>query len=338
MELAARKHHRMNPDQSHTADDIGSELQALTAAAGICRRDDRLMVRMVGDDRVSFLHGMCSNDIKNLKPGMLTYALILDDHAHVIADIYPWADDDALYLDVDRGPWARTREHLEKFLVADDVEMEELEQAAVIEVVGPRSAAAVAPIVAAADGLAPWHFVKDEGRMAANLPRNGLAAFTVVVPKAQADSLLPGLIKANPGSREVSLAALEVLRVEQGFARVGVDATEKTIALEARLENGISYNKGCYVGQETVERATARGGIKKRLYGLRIAGRSPQAGATAWLDGKEVGRVSSIASSPRLGVLALGIMHHSAWKPGAAVVLKDSAGETSAVVSDLPFE
>jgi folate-binding protein YgfZ len=329
----------MNSGESDSIGDIEAQLRTLTTHAGVCRRHDRLAVRMVGDDRATFLHGMCTNDIKSLKPGMLTYALVLTDHAHVIADLYVWADEDALYLEVDRSLWPRTREHLEKFLVADDVEMEEQEQLTVVEIVGPQSAAAVASMVPAAAGLAPWRFVRDEGgALAANLPRIGLAAFTVVTPTIQADSFLRGMITANPGTREVSVAALDVLRVEQGFARVGVDATEKTIALEARLENGISRNKGCYVGQETVERATARGGVKKRLYGLRIAGRRPQAGATAWLDGKEVGLVTSVAASPRLGIVALGIMHHSAWQPGASVVLKDPEGEVPAVVSELPFE
>jgi folate-binding protein YgfZ len=328
----------MKSGEPHTSSEIEAQLQALTAHAGICWREDRMAVRVVGDDRASFLHGMCSNDIKNLKPGMLTYALVLTDHAHVIADIYVWADDDAMYLDVDRGLWSRTREHLEKFLVADDVEMEEQDQLAVIEVVGPHCGAAVTSIAPEAAGLAPWRFVKHDGQLAANLPRIGLAAFTVIVPISQADSFVREMISANPGTREVSVAALEVLRVEQGFARVGVDATEKTIALEARLQNGISYDKGCYVGQETIERATTRGGVKRRLYGLRIAGRKPQAGATAWLDGKEVGLVTSVAASPRLGIVGLGIMHHSAWKPGASVTLKDPDGEVPAVVSELPFE
>jgi folate-binding protein YgfZ len=328
----------MKSDESHASGEIEAQLQALTAHAGVCRREDRLAVRVVGDDRASFLHGMCSNDIKNLKHGTVTYALILTDHAHVVADIYVWADDDAIYLEVERGLWPRTREHLEKFLVADDVEMEQQENLTVIEVVGPQSAAAVASIAPQAAGLAPWRFVKHDEKLVANLPRIGLAAFTVVVPTPQTESLVREMISANPGTREASVAALEVLRVEQGFARVGVDATEKTIALEARLQNGISYNKGCYVGQETIERATARGGVKKRLYGLRIAGRKPQAGATAWMDGKEVGLVTSIAASPRFGIVGLGIMHHSAWQPGSWVTLKDPDGEVPAVVSELPFE
>ncbi len=329
----------MTPGESHIERDLAAQLEALTASAGICRRDERLVVRMVGDDRTAFLHGMCSNDIKNLKPGMVTYALILNDHAHVVADIYVWAEERALLIEADRSLWAKAREHLEKFLVADDVEMEDLDDLTVLDVVGPAAAAAVGAVVAEADGLAPWRFIKNQDGMAANLPRIGLTAFTVVVPTNQVESLIGRMLSTVPAIREVGAAALDILRVEQGLARVGVDATESTIALEARLERGISYNKGCYVGQETVERATARGGVKKRLYGLRIRpGRTPQAGAAALLEGKEVGHLTSIAASPRLGVVGLGIMHHSAWKPGAMVTLKDADGESLAEISDLPFE
>jgi folate-binding protein YgfZ len=249
-----------------------------------------------------------------------------------------WADNGVLHLDVDRALWPRIRQHLEKFLVADDVEMEEQEELAILDVAGPDAATAVAAVMPAAAQLAPWRFVLERERMVANLPRIGLTAFTVVLPSSQAGSFLREMMAANPGLREVSVAALDVARVEQGYARVGVDATEKTIALEARLERGISYSKGCYVGQETVERATARGGVKKRLYGLRISGRRPQTGASAWLDGREVGQVSSIAASPRLGIVGLAIMHHSAWQPGTRVVVKDGEGEVAAVVSELPFE
>ncbi len=328
----------MTQGQSHIEGDFAAQLEALTASAGICRNDERRVVRMVGDDRATFLHGMCSNDIKNLKPGMITYALILNDHAHVVADIYVWAEESALLIEADRGLWANAREHLEKFLVADDVEMEDLDDLTVLDVVGPAAAKAVAAVVPDAGGLAPWRFIRDQDRMAANLPRIGLTAFTVVVPTSQIEGAIKRMLSAAPEIREVDAAAVDILRVEQGLARVGVDATEKTIALEARLERGISYNKGCYVGQETVERATARGGVKRRLYGLRIAGSAPRAGAVAWLEGKEVGQLTSIANSPRLGVIGLGIMHHSTWKPGAMITLKDAAGETLAAISDLPFE
>src|SRR5579871_5582110 len=171
-----------------------AQVDAMTAAAGICRREDRLMVRMTGDDRVSFLHGMCSNDIVRLRPGALTYALILTDHAHVVADLYVWAEEDALYLDIDRGLWPGTRAHLEKFLVADDVEMELQDDLLIIDVTGPKAGAAAAALVPASSGLAPWSLLRADRQLIANLPRIGLPAFTVVVPKIQAEGALTRLL------------------------------------------------------------------------------------------------------------------------------------------------
>jgi folate-binding protein YgfZ len=329
----------MSFNRSDTSAEAAGRLGAAPPQVAICRRDDRIVVRMPGDDRVSFMHGMCSNDIKALKPGMVTYALILTDHAHVVADLYVWAADDALYLEAERRLWPKARAHLEKFLVADDVDIEEQEQSSVLDVVGADAGSAVARAIPGAAPLLPWHFINDDGRLIANLPRIGLNGFTVVVPTEQVDNLVRQIISADPMVHEVGLDTLEIWRVERGIPRVGVDATERTLALEARLEAGISFSKGCYVGQETVERATARGGVKKRLCGLRIAGpRIPSPGATVWLDDKEVGVMTSVAASGRLGGVGLGILHHGAWKPGTAVTLRDAAGDTAAVVSDLPFE
>ena len=77
-------------------------------------------------------------------------------------------------------------------------------------------------------------------------------------------------MRRRPGSRRIDASILETIRIENGVARVGVDTTDKTIALEARLNRAISFNKGCYLGQETIERATARGGLKKRMFGLKF--------------------------------------------------------------------
>ena len=83
--------------------------------------DGRVLVRVIGDDRVSFFHGMCSADVKGAKPGSVLAALILTEHAHVIADLFIWVTDDALLLDIDADAWTRTRANLERLLVADDV-------------------------------------------------------------------------------------------------------------------------------------------------------------------------------------------------------------------------
>src|SRR5262249_27513440 len=111
----------------------------------------------------------------------------------------------------------------------------------------------------------------------------------------------------------------------------------KTLALEARMQRAISFDKGCYLGQETVERATSRGGLKKKIMGLRFDAPVPSS-TPLLLDEHEVGRVSSIANSPRLGAIGLAILHHSAWQPGTVLHARLDSSSINATVSELPFD
>lgn len=324
-----------------TVTDIAREYRALRSGAGVRLLDQRLIVRVTGDDRGSFLHGMCSAEIKGLKPGEVVRALFLTEHAHVIAEFFAYAaDDDGILIEIDRELWPQVRDHLERFVVADDVEMDELAGLVVLDIEGPKSLEVVGRIWGkVAASLGPWRYAQ-EVRIA-NLPRFGHPAFTVIIEESRAADLVSRIVGQDPadGVCHLSALALEILRIENGLARVGVDTGEKTIALEARLEPAISFSKGCYVGQETIERATARGGLRKRLYGLKInGGRVPETGAAIMLEGKEVGRLSSVVSSPALGVIGLAILHHSAWSEGARLVVSDAAGESGALVSNLPFK
>jgi folate-binding protein YgfZ len=248
------------------------------------------------------------------------------------------------------------RAHLERFLVADDVEIEEGEAVkydGVIQIDGPRAAAAVAAVFGEPASLpGAWRFGEAGGGvLIAQLTRWGAPAFTILAPRADAPGLVARLVA--PGGehgearrevsevsevRELTIDGAEILRVESGAARIGVDTNDKTIALEARMEPAISFSKGCYIGQETVERATARGALKRRLMGLKIDGaRVPAADARVLLAGKEVGRLTSPLRSPRLGALALAVLHHSAWQSGTVVSVHDADGELAATVSELPF-
>jgi folate-binding protein YgfZ len=313
------------------------DLDALRSGAGICVLSKRQAVRVIGDDRLSFLHGMCSNDIRNARPGAVVPALFLTEHAHVIADFFAWIGEDSVLIDVDVDAWVRAREHLERLLVADDVEFEDQPVLTAIEIAGPRASDAGRVL----NSVLPdeWQSTRAEDSYLGNFPRDGSPSFTVLAPAEKASSIVASIVALGPEFRQVDVSALEVARVENGLARVGVDTSDKTIALEAGLKRAISFDKGCYVGQETIERATARGGLKKKLYGLRLEGnRLPGVGASIRLEGKEVGRVSSVTRSPRFGVIGLAILHHSAWKPDTAVVVVDNGGELAARVSDIPFQ
>ena len=335
------------PDHPVTGEGgLEADYRALTRGAGVRLCAERLVIRMSGEDRASFLHGMCSNDIKGLIPGNLIAALFLTERAHLIAEANVWAAADALLLEMDRALWPAVRAHLERFLVADDVELEESAGVVgygVIQIDGPHASALVQDVFGEPEShCGAWRFSQATGgALVAQVTRWGAPAFTILAEGASAPEMVEQMSaaeRAHGEIREVSMDAVEIVRVESGNARVGIDTNEKTIALEARTEPAISFNKGCYIGQETVERATARGALKRRLMGLRIDGaRVPGAGSRVMLAGKEVGHLTSPVRSPRLGVIALAVLHHSAWAPGTAVKIETTDGEADAVVSELPF-
>ncbi|HXR23894.1 MAG TPA: glycine cleavage T C-terminal barrel domain-containing protein [Candidatus Binataceae bacterium] len=331
-----------SPRAARSREAIVREYQAIKAGAGYCRLDDRLIIRVSGDDRVSFLHGMCTADIKGMRPGQVAPALFVTERAHIIRDFYVYALADALLLESDRDAWPDVRAHLEKFLVADDVEMEEQEALAVIDCEGPASAASLRAAGMLTAPLAPWCCAPSDmpsngpSELFAHIPRLGSPAFTILVERPAVATILTQLAAA--GLTELGLEAREIVRVERGLARVGIDTNDKTLALEARCEPAISFNKGCYIGQETIERATARGGIKRRLCGLSVLGdRAPAVGASIMLADKPVGLLTSIAESPAYGLIGLAIMHHSAWTEGTVVTLTGTDSGITARVAELPF-
>jgi folate-binding protein YgfZ len=330
-------------------DGLEADYHALKTGAGVRLAAERTVIRMSGDDRASFLHGMCSNDIKGLRPGELVAALFLNERAHLIAEANVWATATALLLEMERALWPAVRAHLERFLVADDVELEEsdsVQHDALVQVDGPHATEVVAALFGTPASLpGAWRFGEAEGgALVAQVTRWDTPAFTILTDSAKAPEIVGRMVTVGDRVREasevreVSIEATDILRVESGTVRVGVDTNDRTIALEARMEPAISFNKGCYIGQETVERATARGALKRRLMGLRIDGaRVPSAGGRVMIAGKEIGYLTSPIRSPRLGVLALAILHHSAWAPGTAVRIEDAGGDLAAAVSELPF-
>jgi folate-binding protein YgfZ len=328
--------HLSAPDSGADGAAFEADYNAVTKGAGVRVLDGRVVVRVVGDDRVSFFHGMCSADVKGAKPGDVLAALILTEHAHVIADLLIWVTDGALLLDIDADAWTRTRAHLERLLVADDVEFEDASEFSLIDIEGPKALDAARMV--GGDGvvaLAEWRSVSVGDLRIASLPRVGGPAVSIIAPRAELDSIVNKVLESIADSRRIDSTVLEAIRIENGIARIGVETGDKTIALEARLNRAISFNKGCYLGQETIERATARGGLKKRMFGIKFNGRAPSAGTALSLGGNTVGRVSSAIQSPRFGAIGLAILHYSAWQPGTEL----KAGEDgAAIVAELPFK
>ncbi|MBM4377979.1 MAG: folate-binding protein YgfZ [Deltaproteobacteria bacterium] len=305
---------------------------ALRQSAGLLDASGREAVRLVGPERASFLHGMVTQDVEGLAPGRWAYAAACTAKGAMVADCRVLVRAEELWLDTEPGYGERLLGHLSRFLISEDAELHGAsDERAVLVLVGP-----AAPQVAGAAGLPV-----PEGNAVADGPDGtwllqhalyGVPAVEVFVPVAGKEALKAKLAAA--GATLLPLAALETLRVEAGVGRMGADMDEVTIPLEANLERGIHYQKGCYLGQEVIARVTFRGQVNKKLSGLRFTGALPARGTELRKGEKVVGRVTSAVQSPGFGAIGLGYVHRLFLEPGTELELPDGSRAT---VGSLPF-
>ena len=327
--------------------DPAAEYRAARTSAGLFDLSFRGVLRFTGADRTTFLHNLLSNDIQALRPGEGCYATLLTQQSKVVADANVLCLEDSLWLDVDVRLAERAREHLEKFLVADEVEIESrtgLDTS--VGLYGPR----YAEVLRAALGTVSLpevehgHIAAVLGGVSVRVSRVSWTAdpgFELIVPRGEATAVWKTLVAGGSplGLRPAGMAVLDVLRLEAGIPAPGVDFDESHLALEAALERGISFKKGCYLGQEVVERATARGHVNRRRVGLRIEGTAvPGSSAKIFASGAEVGVITSSAFSPTVGAaVAMGYVKRDLTEPGTRVEVETARGPLPAEVVRLPL-
>jgi glycine cleavage system T protein len=330
-------------------DDIAGEYQAVRTAAGLIDVSYRCKVRVTGGDRVTFLQGMLSNDVVRLQPGQGCHAAFLTVQGKVVADLRVYAFAEHLLLDVEPAGAPGLLQGLERHLVADDVELSDVSaELAALSIQGPRADQVVA---AAVDGVADLDLERDldfgEGMAAAarvvvaRVREAGEIGYELFVPVTDAAAVWHRVLDCGRpfGLRPVGHAAFNVLRVEAGIPWYGTDIDESRLVLEAALESAVSTTKGCYLGQEVVERASARGHVNRRLVGLRVLrGGVPRKGAIVQVEGKEIGTVTSAVASPALGrPIALAYVRREHLTPGEQVSVVAEGEPAVAQVTPLPF-
>jgi len=324
--------------------DTAEECRAVRESAGVMDHTDRGYLTATGPDAVRFLHGMVSNEVKELEPGQGRYATQLTVQGHMLADLYLLMMPDHLLLETDWALRDRLHETLEKYVIADDVELaDRSDQLAAVSVEGPRAGAllkaAGALTLSAKELNHTWVKLAETPVLVVRLSETGEEGYRLIFIVEYAQNLWDALTAQQPavGWKPVGHAALNILRTEAGLPRYGVDMDERTLPPEAGLEaRAISYTKGCYIGQETIERVRSRGHVNRRLVGLHLSGEPmPAAGAKLTREGKEVGWITTAVESPTLGRrIALGTVRREHLAPGTELSVE---GGARAEVAELPF-
>ncbi|GIW41103.1 MAG: glycine cleavage system protein T [Candidatus Binatia bacterium] len=298
---------------------VVEEWRAVREGVGVFPASFRRWVRVYGADREAFLQGMVTNDVRGLVRGRGLPAAILTVQGKVVTDLRIYAGEDSFLLDFPASGAGRGRETLERHVVADDVELEEVE-GALLGLEGrelPR-------FLEALGFELPGSLVLGSGRIA------GYPAEWVTASLSGEPGLLlrvedRGLwdVLCEKGAVPVGALALDVLRLEAGVPLLGRDMDETTLLMEVGLEDAVSFRKGCYVGQEVVERIAARGHVN-RLRVLFVFDGEPVPPRTPLAcGGKEVGFVTSSAFSPLVkSTLGMGYVRREFAAPGTELDLE----------------
>lgn len=327
--------------------DSNAEYEAVRSACGFIDLSNRGLLQLTGPDRFAFLQGMLSNDLRLLKPFDGQYATILTQQGKVIADVRVLCSLNSFYLDFWENLKDRILEHLNRYLVADEVEIaDRSHEYATLSVQGPRSESLLREVFGQNElpSRLLQHTMLNMGDTAICVVRashTGEAGFDLIAPKANFSNLAERLTESGKAisAAWVGEEAQNILRVEAGIPRYGVDFTEDNLFLEVGIEHAVSYTKGCYLGQEVVERIRSRGHVNKKLCGLLIDGPDPvDRGTPLYSDHKTAGEVTSSVISPRLQrPIALGYVHKDFWQAGTRLSLNREGSMTAATVTPLPF-
>jgi folate-binding protein YgfZ len=268
-----------------------------------------------GADRVRLLHALTTNHIEQLQPGSGCYAFFLDAQGHILADVYLFVFDEYLFIDTEPETATSLFQHIDRHIIADDVTLEDMTAAmATVGVEGPKAAGLLASLGAPAPAEAYAHAAWGAATVARASVLGG-EGFLVFLPAAEKAGLIERL--ASGGAAAATGDDARAVRLENGRPRYGEDFGPAHLPQETQLLHALHFNKGCYLGQEIVERIRSRGHVNRLL--VRVALESqpdPAAG------------LMSAAFSPALGkIIAYAYLRPEQARPGTRVEFGGIEGE-----------
>jgi len=324
--------------------DPQAEFAELRSGCGVFDLGFRAKISLSGGDRVRWLNGMVTNNIRDLAVGQGVYAFLLNPQGHILGDLYAYNRSDSITVDTDRSQLQKILATFDHYIIMDDVEVANLsDQMTALGVSGPNSR----PVLKAAGlefpELQPLesHTVGwdcDCGCVTCTIVRGDGAdeSYEIWLAPEHVKPLWESLVKA--GAAPVGSEALELQRIVSGIPLYGVDIRERDLPQETEQSRALNFNKGCYIGQEIVERIRSRGAVHRKFAGFLAEGAAQfSPGMKISAVEKEVGEVTSVATRRSAGAeksIALGYIRREAGVPGREVVI----GPAKATVIQLPVE
>jgi folate-binding protein YgfZ len=281
----------------------------------------RSRIRVSGSEAVMFLNGLITNDMNAVTDKQWLPAVFPTVQGRLIGAVRILRNNDSFLIDTENAARDAIFKTISRFTLAGDFRVSDVTaETALLTVQGKRAGEIIREALGNTDfPIIPASHTAEVG-------------FDLIVDANVRPLIAEKLIAA--GAQSVSPDVFEILRIEAGIPRHGQDMDETNVVLEANLDDAISYTKGCYVGQEITIRIKHRGHVAKKLIGVKFD-KPLDAGATiASVDGKDIGRVTSVTYSPKLAsTIALGYLRHEYLAAGTPVNSGDAAG----TVTDLPF-
>ena len=318
--------------------DPQAEFAALREGCGVYDLGYRAKISLTGGDRVRWLNGMVTNNVRDLAPDQGVYAFLLNAQGHILGDLYAYNRGESIVIDTDRAQLEKILATFDHFIIMDDVEVKDLSSDLTpLGICGPKTH----EILTKAGFTLP----EMQALQIKSVSWNGLDCTLLRSDDEQSSSYEIWLAPANVqqlwqalvavGATPVGTQALELQRILAGVPRYGVDIRERDLPQETEQDRALNFNKGCYVGQEIVERIRSRGAVHRKFTGF-LADAPVQPGNKIALGEKPVGEITS-AARVRLAnadrIVALGYIRREIGTPGRAVMI----GEVHATVAALPI-
>jgi len=318
---------------------------AARSSAAFMPRSDRVRMEFSGAKPVETLNGIFTNDVSLLRPGDGHYAAALTNKGKVVADVRVFAREDRFVVDTSAAAGPAFISMIRKYVNPRLATYRDVTATlGTVGVFGPTATRAVAAAVdlpaESFDSLPLYGqlTLPSGAGFIARVPDLGVVGFDIFAPTDALGTIVSRLQAA--GLDELSPVDAQILRVEAGRPLFGADMDENVLAQEAALDRedlaAISFNKGCYTGQETVARVHFRGHVNRTLRGLRAESALMSGAPLLGTDGAQVGEVRSVAQSPQFGAIALAFVRREV-ADGSQLNVRTPNGESQVTVTPLPI-